>query len=86
MKKLYNSRLFWMIVSLAASLTIWMYVTSAQNDVVRTTFKGVKVEFVGEEVLRSTKNLVITDLDNASAFVKFIVSHLIQNCSLVRCN
>ena len=46
MKKLYNSRLFWMIVSLAAALTIWMYVTSAQNDVVRTTFKGVKVEFV----------------------------------------
>ena len=69
MKKLYNSRLFWMIVSLAASLTIWMYVTSAQNDVVRTTFKGVKVEFVGEEVLRSTKNLVITDLDNASVNV-----------------
>ncbi len=66
MKKLYNSRLFWMIVSLAASLAIWVYMTSAQNDEVKITFKGVRVELVGEETLRTTKSMVITDLDNAS--------------------
>lgn len=69
MKKIYNSKLFWMIVSLAASLAIWVSLTSAQNDVVLTTFKGVKVQLVGEETLRNTKSLVITDLDSASVNV-----------------
>ena len=66
MKKLYNSKLFWMFVSLLVSLTIWVYVTSSQNDTVSITFKGVNVELIGEETLRTVKSMVITDLDNAS--------------------
>ena len=32
MKKIYNSKAFWMIVSLLASLAIWVYVTSVETD------------------------------------------------------
>ena len=69
MRKIYDSRAFWMIVSLIASLTIWIYMTSIKTDEVKLTFRGIKVELVGEDTLRSSKNMVITDLDNATVNV-----------------
>ena len=36
MKKIYNSKAFWMIVSLLASLAIWVYVTSVETDESKT--------------------------------------------------
>ena len=69
MRKIYDSRAFWMIVSLIASLTIWIYMTSIKTDEVKLTFRGIKVELVGEDTLRSSKNMVITDLDSATVNV-----------------
>lgn len=70
MKKLYDSRAFWMIVSLLASLAIWVYVTSMQSTEFSQTFYGVEVELVGESTLRETKNMVITDLDTSTVTVR----------------
>lgn len=70
MKKLYDSRSFWMIVSLLASLTIWVYVTSMESTEFTQTFYGVEVELVGEENLRDNKNMVITDLDTSTVTVR----------------
>ena len=72
MKKLYNSRAFWMIVSLLTSLAIWVYVTSMQQTEFSQTFYGVEVELVGEESLRTSRNMVITDLDTSTVTVKVI--------------
>ena len=72
MKKLYNSRAFWMIVSLLASLTIWVYVTSMQSDQYKLEFHDVPVELVGEDALRDTKNMVITDLDTSTVSVTVV--------------
>lgn len=72
MKKLYNSRAFWMIVSLLASLTIWVYVTSMQSDQYKLEFYDVPVELVGEDTLRDTKNMVITDLDTSTVSVTVV--------------
>ena len=72
MKKLYNSRAFWMIVSLLASLTIWVYVTSMQSDQYKLEFHDVPVELVGEDTLRDTKNMVITDLDTSTVSVTVV--------------
>ena len=69
MRKLYDSKIFWMIISLAASLAIWIYVTSVEGDEFRQTFRNVRVELVGEETLLSGRNLVITDLDLSSVTV-----------------
>ena len=63
MKKLYDSRAFWMIVSILASLTLWIYVSSVDKEVITNTFRGVKVELVGEELLKTNRNMVVTDLD-----------------------
>lgn len=72
MKKIYNSKAFWMIVSLLASLAIWVYVTSDETDESKTTFRGVKVELVGEDILRDSKNLVVTDMDTSTVTVEVV--------------
>ena len=72
MKKIYNSKAFWMIVSLLASFAIWVYVTSVETDESKTTFRGVKVELVGEDILRDSKNLVVTDMDTSTVTVEVV--------------
>lgn len=72
MKKIYNSKAFWMIVSLLASLAIWVYVTSVETDESKITFRGVKVELVGEDILRDSKNLVVTDMDTSTVTVEVV--------------
>lgn len=72
MKKIYNSKAFWMIVSLLASLAIWVYVTSVETDESKTTFRGVKVGLVGEDILRDSKNLVVTDMDTSTVTVEVV--------------
>jgi YbbR domain-containing protein len=69
MKKLYNSRAFWMIVSLFASLILWIYVSSVDQEAMQITLRGVKVELVGEEVLRNSRNMVVTDMDTSTVTV-----------------
>ncbi len=70
MNKLYDSKIFWIIVSLLTSLAMWVYVTSMQQNEFSKTFYGVEVELVGEDSLRNNKNMVITDLDTSTVTVK----------------
>lgn len=70
MKKLYDSRAFWMVVSLLASLAMWVYVTSMQSTEFTQTFYGVEVQLVGEDSLRESRNMVITDLDTSTVTVR----------------
>lgn len=70
MRKLYNSKVFWAIVSLVVSFGIWVYVTSVDGDEYTQLFYGVRVELVGEDSLRETRNMVITDLDTSTVSVR----------------
>lgn len=72
MRKLYDSRAFWVIVSLVASLVFWIYVSSVETEEFKQTFRGVKVELVGENILRDSKNLVITDLDTNTVTIEVV--------------
>ncbi|MCR5137472.1 MAG: hypothetical protein K6C12_10365 [Oscillospiraceae bacterium] len=69
-KSILDSRIFWMIVSLLGSLAIWTYVISTENSDVTQIFRGVQVEIVGEDTLRSAKNLIVTDVDTSSVRVE----------------
>ena len=62
-RKIYNSSLFWAIVALLASFAMWMYIISVSTDEEERTFRYVPVNLVGDDTLRSSKNLVITDID-----------------------
>ena len=72
LKKLYNSRPFWMIVSLITSLIIWIYVSSVESEEFKQTFRGVRVELAGETLLRDSKNLVVTDMDTSTVTVEVV--------------
>ena len=69
MKKLYDSKVFWLIVSFLLSLSVWVYVTSVETEEATKTFRGIPVEIEGEEALRSKHNLVITDVDTNTVTV-----------------
>lgn len=69
MKKIFNSNIFWMIVSLIAAVVLWVYVSSIESDQYTRTLRGVPVEFVGESILRD-KGLVITDLNSNTVTVE----------------
>ena len=65
-----DSRIFWLVISLVASLAIWTYVTSGETEDFKTTFRNVRIEVVGEETLRNSRNLIITDLNTSSVTVE----------------
>ena len=69
-KSLLDSRLLWMLVSLLLSLSIWTYVVSTETSVVTQVFRGVPVEIVGDDVLESSRNLVVTDVETNSVRVE----------------
>ena len=70
MKKLTDSKVFWMIVSLTISIVLWVYVTSMESDEVKQTLKGVRVELLGESTLRDSRNLVVTGLSSNTVSVE----------------
>lgn len=72
MRKIYESRVFWAIISLLASLAIWIYVTGVEQEEFKQTFRGVKVELVGEDILRTSKNMVVTDLDISTVTIDVV--------------
>ena len=70
MRKLYNSRIFWVIIALLASLTPWVYVIGQETEEYKRTFPGVKLELVGEDILLNSRNMVITDLNTSTVTVE----------------
>lgn len=70
MKKLYNSRVFWIIISLLASLSLWIYVISQETEEYKQTFPGVKVQLMGEDILLNSRNMVITDLSTSTVTIE----------------
>lgn len=58
-----------MVVSLLISITLWIYISSTDKEVITQTFRGVKVEVVGENLLRDSKNMVVTDMDTSTVTV-----------------
>lgn len=72
MKRIYDSKAFWIIISLLTSLTLWIYVTGVESEEYKQTFRGVRVELLGTESLRTNKNLVITDLDTNTVTIELV--------------
>ena len=72
MKRIYDSKAFWIVISLIASIALWVYVTNVDKEEHKQTFYGVRVELEGEDILRDSRNLVITDLDTNTVTVELV--------------
>lgn len=65
LKDLYNSKYFWMFISLLVSVFLWIYITNVEETTIKETYRNIRVEFEGEEQLRE-KGLIISQVDTAS--------------------
>ena len=69
MSKIYNSKIFWMILSLLASLVLWAYISNQNTTSISKQLTGIQVQFSGEDLLREDRNLAISDVDTTSVNV-----------------
>lgn len=69
MSKLFENKIFLLVFSLLLSFILWLYVVSTVSDEVTRTFTGVRVELVGENVLKDSKGLVVTDLSSSTVAI-----------------
>lgn len=72
LKKISNSTLLWAILSLLLALLMWTYVASQDTEEFKKTFTGVQVSLVGEDILRNSRNLVITNVSTATVNVEVV--------------
>jgi len=70
LKKLYDSKYFWMALSLIVSLVLWGYITSSEESAQQQTYTGIPVVFTGEDAIRANRGLIISDVDTTSVTVK----------------
>ena len=66
LKRLTDSRVFWMILSLFAASLLLMYVTTTEGVEVQKTLTGVKIEFLGADAMRASSDLIVTEQDRTS--------------------
>lgn len=66
LKRLTDSRVFWMILSLFAASLLWMYVTTTEGVEVQKTLTGVKIEFLGADAMRTSSDLIVTEQDRTT--------------------
>ena len=65
-RRITDSRGFWMVVSLAAALLLWMYVNATEGVEGDKTLSGVAIEFRGAETLRESGGLIVTEKDRTT--------------------
>lgn len=68
--KLLDSKILWAVISLLASILLWVYVTTSQGDVIERTYEGVKVVFQGEDSLLEKSGLVISNISSNTVSVR----------------
>ena len=72
LKQISNSRILWLILSLLIALLMWTYVASQDTEEFKSTFKGIRVELVGEDILRNSRNMVITNVSTATVDIEVV--------------
>ena len=69
LRRITDHKAFWVAMSILFSFVLWMYVTSTEEVESEKTIRGVKVVFVGEETLRDSSGLIVTEQDSATVDV-----------------
>lgn len=70
LKDIYNNNYFWIILSVVVSFMLWTYITSVEETIQQNTYSGIPVVFTGEESIRESRGLIISEVDTTSVRVK----------------
>ncbi len=68
--RILDNKVLWAVVSLLASILLWVYVTTSEGDVIERTYDGVQVVFKGEENLLEKSGLVISNISSETVNVR----------------
>lgn len=71
-KTIAGSSFFWIILSLLIAVFMWTYVASQDTEEFKKTFTGVRVELAGEDILRNSRNMVITNVSTPTVNVEVV--------------
>lgn len=71
-KKIMNNTVTWIVLSLLIAVIMWTYVASQDTAEFKRTFPGVRVEVVGEDILRNSRNMVITNISTPTVSVEVV--------------
>ena len=72
LKNIANSSVLWIVLSLLIALFMWTYVASQDTVEFKKTFTGVRVQLVGEDILRNSRNMVITNVSTPTVNVEVV--------------
>lgn len=67
---IFDSKLLYFIVALFASFALWLYVSSVEKVEIEETFSNIPIEFTGEQTIRETRDLVVTQVSDNIVSVK----------------
>jgi len=67
--KLFQSKVFWAILSIVFSFLLWVYYTSNYGEEITRTFPGVEVTYSGETTMREQLSLIITQEETQTVSV-----------------
>ena len=70
LKKLYDSKYFWIALSVLTSIMLWVYITTTEESVQQNTYSNIPVVFSGEASMRENRGLIISEVDTTSVRVK----------------
>jgi len=65
-KKFTETRLFWALLSVVLALVLWVYYGMNFGEAITRTFYGVEVTYTGQDALRDSQNLIISNEENAT--------------------
>ena len=68
-KTLKDSRLFWAILSVALALVLWVYYAMNFGSEITRTFYGVEVTYAGQEAMRDSQNLIISNEETTTVTI-----------------
>lgn len=68
-KKIFGNKFIYLLISIILSVFMWTYVTSQETEEYKQTFRGVRVEIVGSEILAESKKFMVTDLSTSTVTI-----------------
>lgn len=68
-RKIYNSKVFWVIVSLLCSLMLWGYVSGQDTKESTITLTGIQIEFVGQDEL-AARSMSVYEVDTSTVSIR----------------
>ena len=72
LKNITNNPILWIVLSLLIAVFMWTYVASQDTEEFKKTFTGVRVQLVGEDILRNSRNMVITNVSTPTVNVEVV--------------